>query len=192
MRDYYIYHVTELPQLMSMLKDGILYANRYVKKKYWRMSGIESMPFIFTRMFLDDEYNKNLRTLGVGVILSPKLLLEQSSFYNDGWSAGLTDKTILLDVKDDPKIIKDKIEKIQESVAEKDQKEMNNLGIPLMSHELMFLGRIILKDYLLGVLCPGCDENTINKIKKILKKHEMDNVKIFTNQTFPSVDEIMT
>ena len=192
MKGYYIYHITELPQLLHILNDGILYANKYIEKKYWRMLSQEDVPYIFTRLFLDEPFNKDLSTLGIAVILDPKLLLKQSSIYNDGWVAKPDENSILLNLQDDQQIINNKINTIFEHVIKNDKDALNEMGLPLKSHEVMFIGRIILKDYLVGIMCPNCDESAINKIKKTLKIHQMDHIKIFTGNSFPDVKKVVS
>jgi len=76
-----------------------LYASKYIPEKYLRLGGIHKIPYIFTRIYLDEEYNYYCN-LGISLILHPKILKEEPSIYNLGWYAHLTKKSTFLNMDD--------------------------------------------------------------------------------------------
>lgn len=192
--EYYIYHFTQRKNILQIIKDNILYANKYLSKDRYVLSGIVETQYIFTKIFID---NTNQDLHGITLIFDPKILYEQSSIYNDGWLGEPTDNAIYLDVSKDHKILTDKIKYILNDIKINNAKQMNDtdgkhLNDPVfMRHELLFIGRILLKDYLIGIVYPLDDKKLLDEIKKILKKNKMDHVKIFNQKTMPSVNEVI-
>ena len=57
MNNFYIYHTTSKENLLEILKSNVLYASKYISKKHLRLSGKYKVPYIFTRIYLDEDYN---------------------------------------------------------------------------------------------------------------------------------------
>jgi len=65
------------------------------------------------------------------------------------------------------------------------------MGMPLMGHELLFIARILLEDYLIGIFCPRCNNKELKQIEKLLKKNKMEHVKLFTKSKYlPKINEL--
>ena len=46
----YIYHSTNIDNLMQIISEKVLYANKYIKEEYRRMSTTEESIYVFTSL----------------------------------------------------------------------------------------------------------------------------------------------
>ena len=174
--DYFIIHGTDLKRLYNILKEGKIYANKYIDKKFIRLAGWERLPYVYTNIFFNDLQNIET-SFGISLILHPKILYEQVSIFNEKWQVHPTEESIYLNPFDGKKSIDEKLNLIKLKIS-KNLNEKNKV-LQIMNHELLFIARICLDDYLIGILCPGCNMNEIIKIQNLLKKYKYENVKIF-------------
>lgn len=178
---FYILHWTDYDRLINILDDGVLYANKYIDKKYIRLSGWEELIYVYTNIMFDDLYNNY--EAGISLIFHPKLIYEQSSIFNEGWNVHPDKNSIYININDGFDEITEKIGIIKNKIA------MNKNKINM--HELLFVGRIILEDHLIAINCVDCNEKQIDTIKEKLKKKKLDNIKILKNNFLPKLSDIL-
>ncbi len=173
--NYYVYHSTNIDNLMNILKSKILYANKYLDKNKRRLSGFEESQYIYASIFTNKTtVNSNF---GVALLFSPEILYKEPFIFNDGWLAYPTNNSIYVDINDKKKLKDNKIKKMLDIVD-------NSKSI--VDHEILFIGRVIIDKYLVGILCPNCDKNTILNIRNMINK----NIKVFTSDTLPKTEFI--
>jgi hypothetical protein len=137
-----------------------------------RMSVWEKIPYIYASLVIPETPFSNY---GMGLLFDSTILLKESFVFNFGWYVHPKDDSIYNNSKD---IAYMKINNIQKMINHiKTNKKITN-------HEILFIGRIIIRDYLTGIMCPECDEKTINKLKKTLDKNNFENIKIYTTSPF--------
>ncbi|ARF12316.1 hypothetical protein Klosneuvirus_4_131 [Klosneuvirus KNV1] len=171
----YIYHSTNIDNLINILNDKVLYANKYIEKLHRRLSTTEDLPYIYTSLYVEESLNDNF---GIALIFDPNILYNVPFIFNYGWLVHPNDKSIYVYSDDDKDVKNTKINQISDFV--KNAKS-------IMDYEILFIGRIILKEYLIGILCPECDKTTLNKIKSILKKNKLDKVQLYTSTKLPDL-----
>jgi hypothetical protein len=177
----YIYHSTSLENLIDILKSNIIYANKYLPESKRRLSGTNKKIYVFTHLHIPSNEDKYF---GVGLILHPDILCKESYIFNDGWLGEPDKDSIFVYSDDNKKIKKNKLKKIIKTV--KLIEEQKNGDPKIMSNEVMFVERIQLKDYLIGIKCSdNCD---IKKIKSILKSNKMSHVKIYKSSGLPDLN----
>lgn len=169
---YYVYHSTNIENLLMIIKSKILYANRYIDDKYARLSQTEKLPYIYASIYTNDNFIKD--NFGISLIFHPDILNKEPFIFNYGWLTHPTNKSIY--VYNDTNKINEIINKV------KNYKKITD-------HELLFIGRIILKDYLIGIHCPipECNNETNNIIKKALEENGFMNVKIYNDIQMPEL-----
>lgn len=166
---YCVVHSTSIDNLLLILNDKVLYANKYISNKHMRLSGQERSRYVYMGI-----YDANSPNFGVALLFDPKILKDESFIFNYGWLATPTDTSIYVNKNDSIDINKKKLTTIFNYLSKTSK---------ITDNEILFLGRILLCDYLIGVLCPNCDNTTIDKIRKIIDK-EYKNVKIYTGNNF--------
>ena len=174
-KDFYVVHMTGPDNIIPLLKDKILYANKYLKKKYIKLWGVaeEKSDNIFTNIFFCPPIFKLYGW--VRLVLDPKIIYEQGSAFNNRWNTTVSKESLLINPYEDSikkinsklKIIKQKIIDTTEQTLLKDYH----------SHELLFFGRILLEDYLVAIISGGYDDKFKNKLRRLVK-HYKNNVKI--------------
>ena len=170
----YIIHSTNIENLIDILKINVLYANKYVKKSKWRMSGDEESQYIFTNLYVP---KKDVPNFGPALIFSSDILDKESYIFNDRWVGDPCETSIFVHLDDTKKVKKYKLNKIKKIIKPK----------RIIDYEILFVAMIILKDYLVGILCPDCDKKTVNKIQKLLIKNKMEYVKVHTANNFKNI-----
>ena len=176
MTQYYIIHSTSIENLQVILNTKVLYANKYIDDKYMRLSGINKMPYVYTALCIPPLLDK---FAGFTLLLHPNILEKESFIFNYGWLADPTDKSIYVASNDDIALKKKNINTMLNYVKATDN---------VTDQEILFPGRILLDEYLIGILCYKCDNATVDKLKKILKNNNYKKVKIYTGETFPDID----
>lgn len=172
---HYIFHSTSKENIINTLEDGTLYANKYIDSTKRRLSPNDELPYIYTLLYTPLlKYN----FWSYGLILHPKILEIEPTIFNYGWITHPNDKSIYIYSTDDH-IVKNK--KIKQIVNYVDK------TTKMTQQEILFIGCIKLKDYLIGILCPNCDDENIKKIKLLLSKNNMKNVKIYVDEKMPYI-----
>lgn len=174
----YVYHSTNIGNVINILNDGVLYANKYINEEHRRMSKTEELPYIYTSMYVPE---LGIENFGVALIFNPTILNQESYIFNYGWNVHPNDKSIYVNSIDNKEMNNNKLNKIIEYVRGSKK---------ITDYEILFIGRIILKDYLIGILCPICDTQIITKIESLLKKKNLNNVKIYMSNEFPQINKI--
>jgi len=188
---YYIYHWTQIDRLLTILEDGIIYAGKYLSKEHPTFAWETPSPYVFTRIYVETSLEKKTH-FGLSLILHPKILYEQSSIYNPGWYSKPYEESMYINIYD-KNTLEETIKTVLENVIERDellfQKSSGEIinDPPMMRHELLFIARIILSDFLIGLIIP---EKETKNVKKILKKKKMEHIKIFTGDKFPTYEEL--
>ena len=178
MTQYYIIHSTNIENLQVILDTKVLYANKYIDDKYMRLSGDNKMPYVYTALCVPPLLDK---FAGITLLLHPNILEKESFIFNYGWQTYPTDKSIYVASNDDMGLKKEYINTMLNYV-----KTTKNLT----HQEILFPGRILLDDYLIGILCYKCDNVTVNGLKKKLENNNYKKVKIYTGETFPIINII--
>ena len=166
---YYVIHSTNIENLIHILKTKILYANKYIDDKYKRLSGIEDSQYVYTSVYTKKGLKENF---GISLIFDAKILHTESFIFNYGWLALPNDNSIYVNKTEDNQTKDNKIKTILKHV---------NKSKKITDYEILFIAMISLDDYLVGISCPDCDSNIINKIKKILDNGRLKNIKIYTD-----------
>ena len=172
----YIFHSTNNNNLMSILNDKILYANKYILDKYRRLANQEKLPYIYTSMYLSGSIDDNF---GPALLFDPNILKKESFIFNYGWSVHPNEQSIYVSASDDIESKENKLKIIIENI--KTSKKITD-------YEILFVGRILLEDYLVGVLCPKCNDEKIDEIKTLLNKSKLKNVKIYRSNKLPAIN----
>jgi len=172
MTQYYVVHSTSIENLPIILNTKILYANKYIDDKHMRIAGDEKLPYVYTSLYISCSKKESF---GISLLFSPQILEKESFIFNYGWLTHPNNKSIYVASDDQVDIKKKYIDTIINYVKITDN---------ITHHEILFPARIILDDYLIGIICPKCDNDTVNKLKKILKNNNYKNVNIYTNGKF--------
>ena len=177
--NYYFIHNTTYDNLINILKDGIIYPNKFLDQKNKRFSGYDQ-DYVFMNIYFEDVkiipelYNFTL-------IFHPKILYENGFYFNEGWAGFVitdslhesgdqfvkyNDKNEIvrvwknsLHIKniDTPKQINYKLNCIRNFL-------INPVSLPkilkesgIMTHEILFDHPINLDNHnLLGIVCNQC------------------------------------
>ena len=184
-KDFYIIHMTGSDSIIPLLKDKILYANKYIKKKYIKLWGKDyptRSDNIFTNIYfcppIFDLYG------WIKLVFDPKIIYDQGSAFNVGWHTAVDKESLLINPNENNiKEINNKLKIIKQKIIDK-SKQTNSAGMLLWkdyhSHELLFFGRILLEDYLVAIICEGYDDKFKNKLRGLVKQYKND-VKIIDN-----------
>jgi hypothetical protein len=174
----YIYHSTSLENLIDILKSNIIYANKYLPESKRILSGDSESIYIYTKLHLP---KSKTDIFGFTLILNPTILCKESYVYNNGWFFDPNEESIFVYSDDNKKLKFSKLKKIKTLIKQKNnryKKEKYNVN-KLMGHEVLFIERINLKDYLIGIAYHRCNTSKIKKIKSILKSNKMSHVKFY-------------
>ncbi|AYV84188.1 MAG: hypothetical protein Hyperionvirus19_12 [Hyperionvirus sp.] len=182
--NYYFIHGTKnIDTLKSILRDGIIYAGKYLSDEAKNLCGDLPCDYVYTNIYFDDL--KNLSHMyDYSIILDPKIFLEYEVLFNKGWGV----KPLVLDPSN-PEL---NIKKIKKFIKKPDEIPQIVLDFPgMMHHEVLFRDKIDLTDNILGIECNSCSKNDITSIKKILSKKKYKNIKIYTkNAPLPTLEEL--
>lgn len=187
--DYYILHGTDLPNLESILNDGYIFSNIYLPHEKKRLSGWESLSYVYCNIYFDKL--KNLpHNFGYSVILHPKIIENEGIIFNKGWLVHPTEDSIFIEPHD-PKI-KIKINEIKKIIKNPTKLAETMINLPsMMQHEVLIKDKIDLHKYLLGIIVVNLDISLIEKIKNIIKIKKYKNVKFITDGKLPSFKELI-
>ena len=180
--NYFIVHSTQnADNLLAVLKDGNLRPGKDLPKKRRIFSGGEPLEYIYGNIQFTDI--KNLPYYGsIVLILNPKIIKDYGVIFNQGWFKSPTNTSIYVRKDDTEENKSKKIQEIKDYVANPTYyKNAPNPDIisAHMAHELLFDTPIPLKDNLIGVMCYGCPDKVLKKIKSVMKKKYPDS-KIYT------------
>lgn len=171
----YVYHFTSQENLLDILNTNIIYANKYLDEYKRRLSGYEDSIYIYTGLYVEGSKFKNI-SFGPALILNPDILCNESYIFNKGWIAGPNKDSLFVNHGKEKKKKKAKIRTIIKYVKNASK---------LMDHEILFIGRIMLRDYLIGVVYP--DSEMKEQIKVALKKNKMGKVKLYKSSELPNL-----
>jgi hypothetical protein len=194
--DFYIYHSMSYQlkgvsypidrKIISVLNSGYIDVGSNVKKSYRTHSGGEPMDYIFGNIYFPDIKNLSFLWGDGGVILHPDLIYDRGVIFNKGWQAGpfsVKNNGFIIDKNDDYKTKRRSLMKIKKwlKIRKDTNEKLNELLADLMLHEVVFDKKIPIK-YIVGIICSNCPDKDVNKIKRKLKKLNMD-IPIYTNNT---------
>jgi len=172
-KDFYVIHWTGEENIESMLKEGKLYANKYLDKKYIRLWGPDyptRSEYIYTNLHFCPELYPLMG--GITLIFDPKIVYETPCVFNKGWMTEPTKESIYIYTTDNTKEVNNKLELMKQQIIEKTQFKTNEMYVfkNQVSHELLFIGRIILDGYLIAIVCYG--EELKGKLKGLVKNYK--------------------
>jgi len=150
---------------MDIIDTKLLYGNRYIPKKHIRLAAAERLPYIYTTIVTNE-----LPSFGPALVFDFDILFHQSAIYNYGWLAHPTDTSIYISADDSNSEKSYKVKKILKAVDKTHS---------ITDHELLFIGRIVLKDYLIGIMCYECSNETIELLRHKLDSNGLHKVKIY-------------
>lgn len=179
---YFVHNTKDINSIISLIKSGILFKGKYVKKSKRKHSGGESQDYIYTNMYFEDLKNLS-HFMDYSIILHPNIIHKYGGIFNKGWQV-LPDKSYSIPFfkKDNPCEFNIKMENVREFIK-------NPITLPkivqgatgLLHHEFLFKHNITLKDSLIGITCNGCSSENVDKLNKLLKKYSYNDVKISQN-----------
>lgn len=170
---YYAIHNTNFKNLIEILKSNSLKSNNNIDKKYWRISGETPKDYIFTSLVRSGDA---VYPFGIGLIFDEKIFHDNSFAFNIGWIGHITNKTIIIDPKNQTKTsISKELENMYDMIPPKNVPQHNE-----MNHEILFFDELSL-NHLIGIHCPFRSKYQIRKIKKYLNNQA---VIIYTNEYF--------
>jgi hypothetical protein len=168
--NFYIIHRTYAgeDQLLRILKDGYLRPGKDVEHPYI-MSELD-LEYVYTLINFDD-INNVLSIGGCRLFFHPKLLYDFGGIFNTRWYMIPDRFSIYVDKKATQLTKFEQIQKIKQCLIDPphDMIEIFRKTIGSM-HELLFDKAIPLSEYLIGVECEGCNENTLKRINKLLEE----------------------
>ena len=190
--NYYFIHTTNWNNLIHILKDGIIYPNKFIDEKFRLLSGHEQ-EHVFTNIYFDGvDIIKFLPS--ISIILHPKILYENGLIFNEGWVGGPYQNSLFINTTDSPREINSKLNQIRDFL-------INPISLPeiirssrnIITHEVLFDHPIHLDNHnLLAIVCYQCDIINLNKIKKIIKTKSFSKIKILTESNlFPTLDQLL-
>lgn len=125
------------------------------------------------------------------LIFHPRILKHYDVYFNKGWTIGPINSSILLSKDDNDDILKRKITEIREFIKNPDLPIKIKDTSSFYHHELIFSESISLDGNLLAIVCNGCSDDVIKKIRKIIHRKNYKDVKIITkNYPFPTLSEL--
>lgn len=173
--EMYILHSTSIKNLLDILTDCDIYANKYITKDKRRLSGNIESKYIYASIILNGQ---KILNFGAGLIINDKLLFRRLFIFNKAWIATKNKNSMIVKSNDSDVNKKAIFKKIKEYLSTTDT---------LTGHEILFKNKIKnIKKYLLGVYCPNCDESEIAKIKKIIDDGGY-KIKIYTGAYVPII-----
>ena len=93
----YVIHSTNLDNLLNILKSSILYANKYVDKTKWRLSGNQDSKYIYTNIYIPKPKVPNF---GPALIFNKDILQKESYIFNEAWVAGPYEDSVFVHSND--------------------------------------------------------------------------------------------
>ena len=187
--NFFFTHLSPWNNFIQILKDGVIYPNKFLDKKHRYLSGIEE-NHVFTNIYFD---NVNLIPIfyNLSFILHPKILYENGLFFNKAWGGNFG--SIEIKMTDSPQEINSKLNQIRDFL-------INPQDLPELlktsgnnTHEVLFDHPINLDDNLLAIVCYPCEEKYIEEIRKIIKNKPYSNVNIITDSNrVLTLDELLT
>jgi hypothetical protein len=180
---FYVIHGTmKFDALISILNEGKLDKGTNVNNPEYTMLGRRNE--IYGNIYFDDI--KNIDFVGMFrfvLLFHPRVMFRSKCEFDSGWGY-IGYKPIVMNADDDLKTIKKKIKKIKKFVndVKKDPKMMPipYQGVPgnLLHQIVLETDYIPLTNNLLGVICYGCDDTQINKIKRTISNKPYRNIYI--------------
>lgn len=164
---YYFFHGTTVTAFKNILKDGYIYASKYLNQEQIRM--ISNSKFIFTNIYIDGLPLQSDEKMGLGevtLLIDPIILKYKKCYVNFGWLSNIKDAIVFNDTTEE--YILNKIK--------------NNYQYPyILTHEALFKKRISM-DFVIGIICSKQIESSI---KKYLSKYGYTHLRIFHH--FPTL-----
>lgn len=183
--NFYFVHMTKnFKNFKNIIKDGKIKLGCDIPVEDKFLCGDVDHPYIYFNINFNDLDNLDYFQ-DFSFIIKPEIINTQSIEFFGGW--GLLKITEIHPEDSQSDKIK-KINKIKKFVS-----NPYEYGLPenvldfskFMQHEVRFTNPIDLHKYLYGVVIPNYNkdelEKQIDKVKKLLKKYNLDNIKIFSN-----------
>ena len=181
--NFYFVHMTKnLKNFKNILKSGQikLGSNIPIKDKF--LSGFVNEPYVFTNIYFEDLDNLD-DFKDLSLIIKPKIINSQSIEFVGGWGNFSIAK---INPNDSESVKIEKINQMKKFI----EKPYNLPNILLecprfMQHEVRFTKPIDINKYLEGVVIYYTNndelEKKLKKVKKLLKKYNLDNINIFSH-----------
>jgi hypothetical protein len=178
---YFIHMTKDETNLKKILKDGKIKLGSEIPIKNKYLSGYVDEPYVFTNI-----YNSELDNIEwfneYSLIIKGDIIENQSVELIGGWGNIFIDK---IEPTDSAEVKKKKLNKFFKFI--KNPKGLPKLVLELPKnhhHEVKFDSPIDIKKYLFGLSISYTNEEEkkkkIEKIKKLLKKNNLENVKIIS------------
>lgn len=184
---YFIHDTKDINSIKSILKDGVLYAGKYIPVKKHKHGGDTQFDNVYANIYFEDL--KNLSHMwSYAIILDPKIFTEYDATFNKGWGI----KPLELLKMDSTKNINTNIKNIRKFIVNPVELPKIVRDAPgMLHHEVLFKDKILLENNILGVVCNYCSDKDVKAIGDIIKNKPYHNIKIFTrNYPFPTLDEL--
>ncbi len=180
--NFYFVHMTKnFKNFKNIIKDGKIKIGSDIPIGDKYFSGYVDEPYIFANIYFNDLDNLEWFN-DLSFIIKPEIIDSQSVELIGGWGNLFIDKI----EPNDSKLVKiKKINKIKKFIVKP-------YGLPnivlenpkFMQHEVRFNAPIDIYKYLEGISINYTDQDElkikIKRIKKILKKYNLENIKIFS------------
>jgi hypothetical protein len=188
--NFYVMHgTTTFESLINILEAGRLNRGADIDKKFTELGKCGgTSEGIYTNIYFDDI--KNIGEVGIFpfiLLFHPRVLFRSKAEFWLSWGyCGM--KPLKMDPYDDTKIMKSNIKKIKKIVKQLKENATSLLpsfceGTPgNWLHEIYLDTKYIpLTDNLLGIMCNGVNEKSIEKIKQTISVHPYKNIYIQNN-----------
>ncbi len=188
---YFIHGTKDMNNLESILTSGKIKLGSEIPIEQKYLSGFENEPYIFANIYFDDLKNLKHGT-EYSLIISPKILGEHDIIVNAGWGNYEIEKILS---SDDSGTVDSKLKLVRKFIK-------NPTGLPKMLldypsyrlHEVKFNKPIDVQKYVKGIAIYNHDEKDFNskvsKIKKILEKTGLTDIKVFDGNKLPSYSKV--
>lgn len=193
---FYIIHGTaNFDSLISILKGGKLDKGTNVDNPEFTILG--NRDEISGNIYFDDVKNINgTETFPHTLLFHPRVMFRSKCEFYAGWGY-IGYKPIVINPDDNLKTIKRKMKKIKKFIIDVKNNPTimpvcyQNVPGNLLHQIMLYTDYIPLTNNLLGIICRGCDEKQINKIKEVILIHPYRNIYIQNTATsLPDFDEI--
>lgn len=186
---YFVHGVKDIEILKTILEDKYLRPGKDVPPKMRYLGGEESeLDDIYMNIYFEDIKNLSF-TLGLSLILHPKILWEYGLEFQGGWGGY---GKIKINKNDSTNIIKKKIREIKKFLKNPDvlPQKIREFS-QLHHHQILFDRPIPLKGNLLGIVCNQCSDEIIDDIKCSMKDNIYKNIVMYTqNSPMPQIKDL--
>ncbi|XWV25376.1 hypothetical protein QJ856_gp0388 [Tupanvirus deep ocean] len=193
---YFLHSTTRFENLLDVLKTGVLYPGKYVKRKQRVHYGPDPSEYLYANIYFDDIKNIKKNFFNFTLLLHPKIMNENGFFFNKGWQKhpyrgpdivredAITKKPVKYPQTgieifgdDSQQEVNQKLKKIHDFLENPDLPQVF-LGSEILEHEVLFDHPINLSDNnLIGVICYNCDKFYQNNKKNNKGKNYLELIR---------------